>query len=106
MLLYVHQNVEIVKLGYSLNEKQKNLSEYSDQNRKLLCQINSLESPEILSRMLGARNGNLIETDAKNVCYASLKYSRDNFPAGAGKEKAIDRFLDVFTQKAEAKPRK
>ena len=49
---YVKQQVEVVKLSYSLREKEKKVSELIDRNRVLLYNNMSLKSPQYLAEML------------------------------------------------------
>jgi hypothetical protein len=106
LLLYVHQSIEMVKLGYAINEKQKILSSYIDQHRRLVYCLNKLESPIVLNERLCAKHMALVETDIRDIRYASMKYKNDKVRGSAPRASVIDRFLDTFTVKAEAKPRK
>ncbi len=102
MLLYVNMNINIVSLGYKINDRQKTLSYFLDQHRLLLYNLNKLESPTMLSEKLSNEDIELVETDMSNVYYADAigedYISRKAVPTGG----VVERFLDIFTLKAEA----
>ncbi len=101
---YVHQRVEIIKMGYGLHEDKKALAHLVDQNSRLMYNLSRLESPKSL----------LNSVDAANVNFARHRtQTNDRFLLTANdnsefteKENAIGRFLDLWTTKAEAKSRK
>lgn len=51
-LAYVSQQVTIVKLSYSLRDKEKSLNQMIDENKNLLYNNMSLKSPQYLASML------------------------------------------------------
>ena len=55
-LLYVHQQVELVKLSYSIQNKEKALKDLSDYRERLKYNIDNLETPSRLEQMLIAKN--------------------------------------------------
>jgi cell division protein FtsL len=55
-LVYVHQQVELVKLSYSIETKEKKLKVLLDRKERLDYNINDLESPSRLERILVAKN--------------------------------------------------
>ena len=55
-LLYVHQQVELVKLSYSIQNKEKGLKEMSDYREMLKYNIDNLETPSRLEQVLLAKN--------------------------------------------------
>ena len=55
-LVYVHQQVELVKLSYSIETRQKRLKVMLDQKGRLDYNINNLESPSRLEGVLMAKN--------------------------------------------------
>lgn len=102
-LFYVHQNIEILKIGYLIDNNQKVLTYFLDQHRGLIYNLTKLKSPLALDERLHAKNIKLIELDSDNIYYASAKHRfRPEF-VGNSKNRMIDRVLDIFTEKAEAK---
>jgi len=55
-LVYVHQQVELVKLSYSIETKEKNLKVLLDRKDRLDYTINNLEDPSRLEKILMAKN--------------------------------------------------
>jgi hypothetical protein len=55
-LVYVHQQVELVKLSYSIETKEKKLKVMLDRKERLDYNINDLESPSRLARVLLSKN--------------------------------------------------
>ena len=51
-LVYVHQQVELVKLSYGIDCKEKKLKEMLDRKGTLRYNISNLESPSRLERVL------------------------------------------------------
>ena len=58
-LVYVHQQVELVKLSYSIDCKEKALKTIIDQREILRYNISNLESPSRLEKILSSRNINV-----------------------------------------------
>lgn len=55
-LLYVHQQIELVKLSYEIECKEKCLKEMLDRKEHLGYNVNNLEAPSRLEGVLLARN--------------------------------------------------
>ena len=55
-LLYVHQQVELVKLSYAIEYKEKKVKDMLDRKGGLGYNINNLEAPSRLEDALSARN--------------------------------------------------
>ncbi len=55
-LLYVHQQVELVKLSYAIEYKEKSLKDILDRRDMLGYNIDNLEAPSRLERVLISRN--------------------------------------------------
>jgi hypothetical protein len=55
-LLYVHQQVELVKISYAIENREKKLKDVLDHNESLGYNIGNLESPFRLEQALIARN--------------------------------------------------
>ena len=51
-LVYVHQQIELVKLGYAVDYKEKNLVDMLDHKENLEYNINNLEAPSRLEKVL------------------------------------------------------
>ena len=106
-LLYVHQNIEILKAGYSIDTNQKAFSYFLDRHKRLVYNLAKLKSPSALEKRLLAEEIELIEPGVNNVYYASANNTERTslaFRNGNG-ESIIDRILDTFTAKAEARVR-
>ena len=106
-LLYVHQNVEIFKVGYSIDTNQKAFSYFLDRHKRLVYNLAKLKSPPALEKRLLAEEIELIEPGVNNVHYASAKIVNKpflEFRSNNG-ERIIDKILDTFTEKAEARVR-
>lgn len=58
-LLYVHQQVELVKLSYSIERNERKLKDMLDHNQHLSYNINNLQSPSRLEHVLMAKKINL-----------------------------------------------
>lgn len=58
-LLYVHQQVELVKLSYSIDCKEKKLEDILDHKQQLEYNINNLEAPSRLEKVLLSKNVNV-----------------------------------------------
>ena len=55
-LVYVHQQVELVKLSYSIETREKKLKVLLDHKERLDYNINDLESPARLEKILMSKN--------------------------------------------------
>ena len=55
-LVYVHQQVELVKLSYSIDAKEKKLKDMLDHKERLDYNINNLEDPSRLEKILMSKN--------------------------------------------------
>ena len=55
-LVYVHQQVELVKLSYSIETKEKKLKDMLDHKERLDYNINNLEDPSRLEKILMSKN--------------------------------------------------
>jgi len=107
-LFYVHQNIEIVKLGYSINNKEKTLTYFLDQQKRLVYNLNKLESPSVLNKKLSYKDIELVQTDKNSIYYVSAKNIE---MANAGninnyRTSVIDGFLDTLTVKAQAQQKR
>ncbi len=100
---YVKQQVEVVKLSYSLRENEKKVSELIDRNRLLLYNNMSLKSPQYLADMLKQNDMGLglPNTDA----VAKVRIVRKH-PAPLARAQSLPdwktNFVDVVVPKAQA----
>ena len=105
-LLYVHQQVELVKISYVIELKEKVLKDILDHNEGLGYNINNLESPSRLEEALLARSIEVAYPKRGHVVrLASIKRTgADNRPYIFKTSKMTDifGFLDYLTPKAEA----
>jgi hypothetical protein len=105
-LVYVYQNIEIVTLGYAITKNQTAVTSSVDEERKLLYNLNRLESPILLSARLNEERIELVQANAGNIYLAKSMPSNKIGTAVSGNETNIRFFaklFDVMTAKAEAK---
>lgn len=86
-LLYVHQQVELVKLSYSIEYREKRLKDILDHNQDLGYNVDNLESPLRLEQALIAGNVDVAFPNRGHV----VKVARLN---GAADRKAT--YLNAF----------
>ena len=105
-LLYVHQQVELVKLSYAIELKEKILKDVLDHNEGLGYNIDNLEAPNRLEEVLLAKR---IEVDFPKrghvVRLAGSKHgraARRPYILKVAKRPDIFAFFDFLTPKAEA----
>ncbi len=105
-LLYVHQQVELVKLSYSIEIKEKALKDVLDHNEGLGYNIDNLEAPNRLEEALLAKRVEIAFPKRGHVVrLASSKYTRSDrrpYTMKAAKRYDIFAFFDFLTPKAEA----
>lgn len=105
-LLYVHQQVELVKLSYAIELKEKTLKDVLDHNEGLGYNIDNLEAPSRLEEALLAKKIEVAFPKRGHVVrLASSKYSgkdRRPYTLKVSKKHDIFAFLDFLTPKAEA----
>ena len=58
-LAYVHQQVGLLRINYTLNRNLDNLADLLDQNSSLMYNVNSLQTPLSLERALSANKVNV-----------------------------------------------
>lgn len=66
-LIYVHQQVELMKLSYSIELKEKKVKDMLDHRGRLGYNINNLEAPYRLEQALLARNVDITFPKRANV---------------------------------------
>lgn len=107
-LMYVHQQVELVKLSYMIEKKEKRLNEVLDRREQLSYNIKNLEAPSRLESALLAKNIDITFPRKGDVIKMSRPYiiSRRGIPeirsVALEKRFNIFGFLDFLTPKAEA----
>jgi len=102
--VYVHQQIESLKAGYSIQSNEKEQSYFLDQRGRLVYNLSKLKSPQELERILDKDAVKLVESHADYVYYASIKkdFKRDVVKCSTN-EGIINKILDAFTERAEAR---
>ncbi len=108
-LVYVHQQVELVKLSYAIETKEKTLQDILDRKDRLNYNINNLASPSRLEQVLVAKKIDMAFPRRHNV----VKVAK--LPARIGDERlrmsGVDRrfnpfgIVDFLSPRAEAQVR-
>lgn len=106
-LLFVHQQVELVKLSYSIESKEKKMKDMLDYKESISYTIKNLESPSRLETILLAKNIDVAFPKASQVVMARkpcAKPARGERLKAAGLERRFDLFgiLDFLNPRAEA----
>ena len=103
-LVYVHQQVELVKLSYAIGSKEKQLNDMLDRNEGLGYNIENLEDPARLEQILLSENIDIVMPRPKNIVLAAkTKVAEDGLRASSI-EKPFNLFgvLEIFSPRAEA----
>jgi len=106
-LIYVHQQVELVKLSYSIERKEKKVKDMLDRREGLGYNINNLEAPYRLEQALLAGNVDITFPKRANVVkIAGLRHSPRGFEAirSSGLERKFSLFgiTEFLSPRAEA----
>ncbi|MCG2712360.1 MAG: hypothetical protein L6416_08585 [Candidatus Omnitrophica bacterium] len=101
---YVKQQVEVVKLSYSLMNKEKRLCDLIDYNRILLYNNSSLKAPQYLTGMIEQNELKLSLPDTASVAKVRVKRGKPVQLAKSTASSWKTRLLDVFVPKAQAAP--
>ena len=109
-LVYVHQQIELVKLGYEIDCKEKHFKEIVDRRDILRYNISNLESPSRLENALSLRRVTVSYPKRGQVIVLSkaTSYSKGLPVLGISnlEEKTpIFRFFDFIIGRAEAHAR-
>jgi len=73
-LFYVHQQIELVKVSYAIECKEKKIKEMLDHRQRLGYNINNLQAPSRMEQVLASRNVEIMFPRRANiVTVASLK---------------------------------
>ncbi|MDD3088405.1 MAG: hypothetical protein PHT95_00470 [Candidatus Omnitrophica bacterium] len=101
---YVHQQIEIYKTGYSIQQNKNYLSSLVDDNSKLMYNLSKLESPRNLLRSLDGKEIRFAnERTGLEKSYQLAQLDRDG---AAPREGFVGRVLDLFATSAEARTRR
>jgi len=105
-LVYVHQQVELVKLSYALGYKEKKLKDMLDHNEGLGYNIENLEDPSRLEQVLLSKNISVAFPKSSNVvraAKASVKGPAESIRTiGVEKPFSVFGMFEAFIPKAEA----
>jgi hypothetical protein len=101
---YVHQRVEIVKLGYGLQEDRRQLARLVDHNSRLMYNLSRLESPKSLLTAISTEEINF--ANHRNSVQEKYFVEKNSCKEESENQNVFGHFLDSLTIKAEAKTRK
>ncbi|MDD5496450.1 MAG: hypothetical protein PHP46_05070 [Candidatus Omnitrophica bacterium] len=108
-LIYVHQQIELVKLSYEIDCKEKVLKQVLDRRAILRYNICNLESPSRLEKVLSSRNIKVsFPKRAQVVRLARAPYVKNTNMlgvSGLGERAGIFRLFDFLGGQAEAHAR-
>ena len=109
-LVYVHQQVEVVKLSYAIDNKERKAEDMLDRKRALEYNINGLAAPTRLEKALYSQRIDIAFPKRSQVVMAHPK--AEHRPKNVSmKETAIEReaakfsILDIFGLMVEAQAR-
>jgi len=102
-LSYVHQEVEIVKAGFSVNKHRQEVSFLLDQYRSLVYNLSQLESPKRIENSLCTNEIVLCMPNTENIRRTRRIAIANQDINSTSEETLLARFFDRFTIKAEAK---
>ena len=105
-LVYVHQQVELVKLSYSIDAKEKKLKDMLDHKERLDYNINNLEDPSRLEKILMSKNIDVGFPGKYNVVKVAKSSDRDDQDrmrsSGIDKRFNVLGIADFLSPRAEA----
>lgn len=108
-LVYVHQQVELVKLSYSIESKEKKVKDMLDHKERLDYNINNLEDPARLEKILMSRNIDVAFPGKYNVvkvAKAANRNAEDRLrSSGIDKKFNVLGIADFLSPRAEAQTR-
>ncbi|MDO8525508.1 MAG: hypothetical protein Q7S07_03365 [Candidatus Omnitrophota bacterium] len=93
-LVYVHQQVELVKLSYAIEAKEKKLKVMLDHKERLNYNIDNLEAPSRLEKILISRNIDVAFPGKYNVVKVAKVMSGS--PEGHLRASSIDKKFNAF----------
>jgi len=106
-LLYVHQQIELVKVSYTINAKEKAVKELVDRKESLLYNIANLEAPSRLEKVLSAKKIDIVFPKRGQIVKVAKAprrvFFRDEIKLARAQRKGnFSRIIDFFSQVAEA----
>lgn len=105
-LAYVHQQVELVKISYAIDIKEKKMKELVDMREGLRYSIENLESPSRLEKVLLSKNINIAFPKRTEVvptkAIAVARRTEGVRTAGVERKAGIFGIFDFFSPRAEA----
>ena len=106
-LIYVHQQVELVKLSYAIGFKEKKLKEILDHKESLSYNIENLESPSRLERVLLAQKIDIAfpkRTQVVKTKKVAPTLRKEDVVRATAIERKVDLFgiLEFFSPNREA----
>jgi hypothetical protein len=109
-VIYVHQQVELVKLSYAIESKERVVKDMLDRNGRLGYNIGNLEAPSRLEGALMARKIEVAFPKKGNVVTVARKAIRPGSDAvlrssGVEKHALGIGLMDFFVQSREAQAR-
>ena len=109
-LVYVHQQVELVKLSYAIDYKERKLEHMLDQKDALGYNIKELENPSRLEKILLSKNIEITFPKRGNVVNFSgtpikVKTEESLRHIGVEKKDGLFRIFEFFGLRAEAQAR-
>ena len=102
-LLYVHQQIEVMKTSFIINKKRHEISFLLDQYRGLVYNLSKLESPKRIEDKLSQSEITLCMPKTANIhreAKVKLVYDAGESPKS---ESFLAKLFDRFSTKAEAK---
>jgi len=106
VLLYLSQEIAIVKIGYQIRRKREMLAKLKEENRRLGYRLSSLTSPRNLEREMKERGIRLCLTNKMQIRSLEGSYSspvRSKRNLRVERENFIQGFLgSLFSRQAEA----
>jgi hypothetical protein len=109
-VIYVHQQVELVKLSYDIESKERIVKDMLDRNGRLGYNIGNLEAPSRLEGALIARKIDVAFPKKGNVVTVARRSSGQRNEmvlrsSGIEKRALAVGLIDFFTQSREAQAR-
>ncbi len=109
-LVYVHQQIELVKLGYEIDCKEKKLKEMVDHKEILRYNISNLESPSRLENALSSKKVSVVYPKKGQIIMLArapsyVKGDKLLSVSGLGERVGIFRLFDFLGDRAEAHAR-
>lgn len=101
-LVFVHQQIEIIKQGYKMQSSQKQFNELLDQNSMLEYNVIALKSPHILESRLASSNIQMVLPERWQVVRVASTGIREESGSGEKTKPLLYSFFKFFTFSKEA----